>query len=96
MSNYIVHEDNGIVIGAFADLESAQIKSYSLASIYASISPSLSIRSTPACYACIHTKTTSRDYLGIILTTSQESVVKSWIITTSVFDYSLDLQSILR
>ena len=66
--DHVVYEDNGVVIGIYDDLATAQAKAQSLVEIYASTDPLLSVRTAPTCYACILTRTISRDFLGITLT----------------------------
>ncbi len=82
MSNFIICEDNGIVIGTFADLASAQTEAQSLADAYAAGNADYSVQNTSTLYVCVFTRTINRDNSGIALTTTQQIFNKTWRITT--------------
>ena len=82
MSNYIVCEDNGVVIGTFVDLASAQTESQSLADACAAGDSELTVQNTSTYYVCVRTRIVSRDTSGIILVTSQQVIERSWKIAT--------------
>nr|QBK85485.1 MAG: hypothetical protein LCMAC101_00720 [Marseillevirus LCMAC101] len=82
MSTYVICENNGVVIGTFADLDSAQTESQTLADAYAAGDPDLAVQNTSTYYVCIRTRSISRDNSGITLVTNQQSIDKTWKITT--------------
>ena len=84
MSNYIVCEDSGVVIGPFADLSSAQAEASSRATAYAADDVSLSVQNTPTYYACIKTRSVTRDMNGVGCVSSTQSIVRFWNITNLV------------
>ena len=77
MSTYVICEDDGNVIGTFADLASAQTESQALADAYVVGDTELTVQNTSTYYVCVRTRSTSRDYSGITLVSSQQTIDKS-------------------
>lgn len=83
-STYVVFDSFGVVIGTFASLVDAQTEAQTLANAYVSSDPNLSVQNTSTFYAAVLLRTITRDISGISLTTTQQSIGKSWTINTLV------------
>lgn len=78
---YVIIQDYSSSIGSFATAEEARSKCAELAAAAAAVNPNWTVQNTSDVFACVNTKRTCSNVLGIECENTSQTIIRTWQIT---------------